>query len=129
MKRKAWFIITGLVLIAGISFAAFSFFSHRGSGVLAVSELKSKANSLQNQQLWVKGKVASGSINWDDKTRVIRFALIDDRESLNILYQGTLPDNFKPGADLEVQGSYRSDGIFEAQSFGRPASFCAICHG
>ena len=94
-----------------------------------VRDFKAQASSLQGQQISVRGHVAPGSVNWDEKTQVVTFTLTDDRETLNVTYRGSLPNNFKPGAALEVQGSYRADGIFEAQGFGEPATFCAICHG
>lgn len=129
MKRKIWLLIIGGILTAGIVAAGVSFLVHNAAEVLEVSELRAQAKSWQGQQLTVKGQVAPGSINWDDKTQVASFALTDGIEKLSILYRGTLPDIFKPGASVEVQGNYRSDGIFEAQNFGRPASLCAICHG
>ena len=129
MKRKIWFLIIGAILGVGLIAAAISFFVHNVANVIEVSDLKAQAQSLQGRQLTVKGQVAPGSVNWDDRTKATSFALTDGLESLSILYRGTPPDVFKPGANVEVQGSYRTDGVFEAQSFGRPASFCAICHG
>ena len=110
-------------------FAVISFSIHSGAGIMDVRDFKAQASSLQGQQISVRGHVAPGSVNWDEKTQVVTFTLTDDRETLNVTYRGSLPNNFKPGAALEVQGSYRADGIFEAQGFGEPATFCAICHG
>ena len=120
--------MVALILVGGISYAAFSFFSHQGNDPLAVSELKLQAGPLQDQQLRVKGRVVPGTVDWDDEAQVIRFALTDDRESLSIIYKGIVPDTFTPGADLEELGSYRPEGIFEARSFGEPDSFCSFCH-
>jgi cytochrome c-type biogenesis protein CcmE len=117
-----------VVLVVGISYAAFPFFSHQGNDPLSVSDLKLQAETLQNQQVSLEGRVASGSVDWDEEAGTIRFVLTDDRERLGITYEGIVPDNFKPGADLEMQGSYRPDGVFEARSFGRPNSFCTFCH-
>jgi len=128
LRKKQWFIVLVLILVGGISFAAFSFFSHQGNAPLAVSELMLQAESLQDQQVRVEGKIGPGSVDWDDKAQVMRFALTDDRESLTVVYKGIVPDNFKPGADLLVDGRYRPDGVFEARSFGKPSSFCSFCH-
>ncbi len=117
-----------IVLVAGLSYAGFFLFVHEESGSLTVSELRLQANSFNDQQLRVEGKVVPGSVDWNDKAQVISFELTDDRESLSVVYKGTIPDNFKPGADLEVQGRYRSDGIFEARSFSQPNSLCSFCH-
>ncbi len=127
-KRRRWFLILVVVLVVGLSYVAYSLFIHGGVDYLTVSELKSQVESLPGQQVRVGGKVVPGSINWDDKARVMRFALTDDRESLAIVYEGIVPDNFKPGADLVVEGRYRPDDVFEAASFGSRRSLCSLCH-
>ena len=127
-KKGRWLLVAAVVLAVGLSYVAYSLFIHSGADYLTVSELKSQAESLYSQQVKVGGKVAPGSINWDDKTKEIRFALTDDKESLIIVYKGVVPDNFKPGTDLVVQGKYRPDGILEALSFGSSRSICTFCH-
>ena len=127
-KRREWLRIVMVVLILGLSYAAYSLFMHTGTDYLTVSELKSKAESLHSQQVWVGGRVVAGSINWDDSEKILRFALSDDKESLSIAYNGIVPDNFKPGDDLIVGGKYYLDSDFEALSFSRPRSVCNICH-
>ncbi len=112
----------------GLSYATYSLFIHSGADYLTVSELKLQAESLHGQQVRVEGKIVSGSINWNDETQVVRFALTDDRETLAIVYEGIVPDSFKPGADLVVEGKYRSDNTLEALSFGSGRSFCNFCH-
>ncbi len=127
-KRRRWFLVAAVVLAAGLSYVAYSLFIHSGADYLTVSELKSQVEFPPNQQVRVGGRVAPGSIDWDDKVQVMRFALTDDRESLTVVYEGIVPDNFKPGADLLVEGTYRPDGVFEALSFGSRRSFCNFCH-
>ena len=129
MKRKMWFLIIGGVLGLALVAAAVSFFVHSGAGVLKVSDLKAQAASLQERFVTVKGKVAPGSVSRDGTTQVTNFAITDEKANLFVTYQGILPDSFKPGAEMEIQGKYRADGVLEAQSFNRPASVCIICHG
>ena len=112
----------------GVSYASYWLFSHNGADSLTVSELRSQAESLYDQQLRVEGKVVPGSIDWDDKAQVVRFVLTDNKGSLSVVYRGIVPDNFKPGADLITEGKYNPDGVFEALSFGSPRSVCSFCH-
>ena len=128
MRRRTWFIIAVLVLVVGVGYAAYLLFSHKGADSLTVSELRSQAEFLHDQHLRVEGRVAPGSVDWDDKAQVMRFVLTDDNESLHIVYKGIVPDNFKPGADLVVEGRHRPDGVFEALSFGSRRSLCSFCH-
>lgn len=127
-KRGKWLLVAAVVLTVGLSYVAYSLFIHSGADYLTVSELKSQVESLPGQQVRAGGKVAPGSINWDDKVQVMKFVLIDDRESLAIVYEGIVPDSFKPGTDLIVEGKYRSDNTFEALSFGGRRSLCNFCH-
>ncbi len=127
-KRRKWLLVLAAVLTAGLGYTTYSLFVHTGADYLTVSELKSRAESLYDQQVRVGGKVVPGSINWDDKAKVMRFALTDDRESLTVVYEGIVPDNFKPGADLVVEGMYRPDGVFAATTFGSRRSVCNLCH-
>lgn len=127
-KRRRWFLLAAAVLAVGLSYVTYSLFIHSGADYLTVGELKAQGESLSNQQVRVGGKVVPGSINWDDKVKVMRFVLADDRESLTTVYEGIVPDNFKPGVDLIVEGRYRPDGVFEALSFGSRRSVCNLCH-
>ena len=117
-----------MVLVLGLSYAAYSLFSHTGADYLTVSELRSQVDSINSEPVMVEGRVAPGSIDWDDKAQVMRFTLTDDRESLTIVYEGIVPDSFKPGAELIVVGRYRPDDVLEAMSIGREGSFCNSCH-
>ena len=112
----------------GLSYVAYSLFSRSGTEYLTVSELRSQMDSLYSEHLTVGGRVVPGSIDWDDKAQVMKFVLTDDRESLAIVYEGIVPDSFKPGADLVVVGRYRPDNVLEASSIGRRDSLCNACH-
>jgi cytochrome c-type biogenesis protein CcmE len=117
-----------VALAVGLSYIAYSLFIHGGADYLTISELKSQRESLSDQKVSVGGKVAPGSIDWDNKAKSTRFALTDDRESLTVVYEGIMPDNFKPQADLIVEGRYRPDDVFEALSLGSRRSICSLCH-
>ena len=128
MRRRKWLLVVAVVLAMGLGYVAYALLIHSGADYLTVSELKSQAESIYGQQVRVTGKVALGSVDWDEKVQVIRFALTDDRESLPIVHKGTVPDDFKPGADLAVEGKYRPDGVFEALGFSSHRSLCTFCH-
>ncbi len=112
----------------GLSYAVYSLFVHTGADYLTVSELKAQVEPVYTQQVKVGGRVVPGSIEWDDNSKVMRFVLTDEKEGLTIVYQGIVPDNFKPGTDLVVEGKYRPDDVFEAVSFGSRRSLCNLCH-
>ncbi len=107
---------------------AYAVFIHSEADYFTVSGLKSQGDTLDSQQVRVRGKVVPGSIDWDGETKVLRFVLADEKNSLNIVYKGIVPDSFKPGVNLIVEGKYGPDGSFEAVSFARRRSVCNLCH-
>jgi cytochrome c-type biogenesis protein CcmE len=127
-KRKIWIIAGSGILTLGLIYGAFVLFFHGGSDSLTVSEFRAEAASLEDQAVEVKGKVVAGSVNWNESTKTIEFVLADNKESLTVVYEGVVPDHFKPGVEVTVAGKYRSDDIFEAGSFGGQSILCAVCH-
>ncbi len=128
-KRKGWLLAIAVVAVLVLSHPVYAPSIIRvGDDYLTVSELKVQAESLYGQQVRVGGRVAPGLIDWDDRTNVMRFALTEDEELLPMVYQGIVPNTFKPGADLVVEGVYHPDGMFEVVGFGSRGSFCNICH-
>ena len=116
------------VTAAGLAYASYSLFVHTEAEYLTVRELKSQAESVYGRQTRVEGKVAPGTVDWDSGSQTLRFVLADDGESLAVVFQGLAPDEFRPGAELIVEGKYRTDGVFEATGFGSRRSVCNICH-
>ena len=116
------------VAALGLIYGAYIMFIHGGADSLTISQFRTEAAALQEQTVKVKGKVVSGSVNWNEGTKTIEFVLSDSRESLNVVYRGVVPDHFKPGVEIEVTGEYRPDDVFEARGLGGERVICAICH-
>lgn len=117
-------IIVGILLVSTLAYLALP---PAGEEDLTPAKLKAQGNSVSGASLRVKGKVAAGSVQWDSQNRVMRFALTDGQETLKIVYRGMVPDNFKPGAELVVEGRYAPDAEFEALNFPS-RSLCNWCH-
>ncbi|HET6361940.1 MAG TPA: cytochrome c maturation protein CcmE [Gemmatimonadota bacterium] len=75
----------------------------------------------------VSGDVVEGSIVKDEKAREIRFAIRATKadgeeqsergaESIPVVYAGTVPDIFREGIQVVVEGEMASDGTFEAET-------------
>lgn len=128
MLRRKWLLVLMAVVVIGLAYAGYALFVHTGTEYLTVSEVKSQADSLYGRKTRVEGKVVHGTIDWDSASRTLRFALADNGERLEVVFQGIAPDEFRPGAELIVEGKYRSDGVFEATGFGTRRSICSLCH-
>jgi len=85
-------------------------------------ELVSKAAhdpTLHDIGVKVGGRVLPGSVHYDQRTLDLSFTLADiqtGRAMFPVRYQGPLPDTFKEGRDVVVDGLYARGGTFEATS-------------
>ena len=64
----------------------------------------------------MNGQVVPGSVEQEAAGRILRFTVSEEGESLPVVYQGVVPDSFKVGSDVVVEGQLSSDGIFQANT-------------
>jgi len=84
---------------------------------LTVDELLARNDAAYGERVRLMGKVEDGSSVTDSETNTLHFAVTDeDGTSLPVVYSGTVPDAFKEGADVVVEGSLTRAGTFEADS-------------
>jgi cytochrome c-type biogenesis protein CcmE len=82
------------------------------------------------QVVKVGGDVVPGSVNWDEATRSLTFLLSGEDDRMPVTYRGLAPKDFKPGIAMVVEGTYVSNGVFEATSITTTTSpLCKACHG
>ena len=62
----------------------------------------------------IGGLVEQGSIQRDDKSLTVRFAVTDTAHAIPVRYTGLLPDLFKEGKGVVAEGRLGADGVFHA---------------
>ena len=113
-KRK--FLISGLIIILAIGYLAYSEFQEWKIFYYKVSELRGQGGSLQGENLRINGQVAADSVERELDGLTLRFTIIEGGESLPVVYEGVVPDAFKVGSSVVVEGHLNSAGIFQADS-------------
>ncbi len=78
---------------------------------ITVSELKS--GDYMGKYIQVNGTVVEGSVEWHPKDVLLTFRLTDGKETVNVSYNGSIPNNFQEGKMVVVGGTYE-DGLFKA---------------
>jgi len=63
----------------------------------------------------IGGLVVPGSVERESDGLRLRFAITDQARTVQVRYQGILPDLFKEGAGVVAQGSMQGDGLFLAK--------------
>ncbi len=116
MLRKKRFLIGGITVFLAIGYLVFMGFQDSVTYYYTVSELMEQGSSIYDENVRVKGQVAPGSVEQEATGRILRFTIIDGEESLSVTYQGVVPDTFKVGAEVIVEGQFNSNGIFQAHT-------------
>ncbi|MBT5876155.1 MAG: cytochrome c maturation protein CcmE [Candidatus Latescibacteria bacterium] len=116
MKRKQRKFLVGFgVVIAAIGYLIYTGFSDSTMYYLTVSELH--ASPVYAKNLRLNGHVVTGSIRKDEVgTMRVRFLAEEGGMETNVVYTGVIPDTFKDGSEIVVEGTYAPDGTFTAHT-------------
>lgn len=116
--QKKMYLVAFLLFLSGVSYLMYSGLSENSMYFLNVSEaLASPSEKLQNARLF--GTVATEGLDMAENGKYVKFQLIDkDQTNLTmwIEYQGTIPDTFKEGAEVIVEGGLGTEHIFQAKT-------------
>lgn len=108
------FLIGGLIVALAIGYIIYSAMQGATMYYLTVSELVSRGSAVYGEQVRLGGKVVEGTVQSDPKNMVLRFVVADDNNRLPVVYKGVVPDAFKPGAEVVLEGKLTPAGTFEA---------------
>ncbi len=113
MRARYW--IGALLVVAALAYLAISGADRNTVPYMTISEVISDPQKASTQGVRMAGNVAPGSIDVR-QAREVWFTMIGEGQSLSVCYLGVVPDTFKEGADVIVEGSLASDGHFEANT-------------
>ena len=114
-KRKMKFAVGSGVIVLTIIYLVFTGVSKTSTYFLSISELLERGSSIHGTGIRVKGNVVEGSIKRDKIKLLADFQITDESEkSLAVHYKGVVPDLFKEGIDVIVDGHITVDGVFQA---------------
>jgi cytochrome c-type biogenesis protein CcmE len=114
--RRKRFLIVGLAVAIALGYLGFTAFQGASMYYLTVDELLAR-NDAYGERVRVMGKVEDGSVVRNSETNTLHFAVTDgDGTSLPVVYSGVVPDAFKQGADVVVEGSLTRAATFQADS-------------
>ncbi len=116
MIRTKRFFVSGIIIFLALGYLGYLGFQSSATYYYTVSEVTGQGSSIYDENVRVNGQVASGSVQQETVGRTLRFTIVDSEESLPVVYQGVVPDAFKVGNDVVVEGHLNSSGIFQAHS-------------
>ena len=117
MGRKGIQLAVGLLVIAGglVALAGVSF-KQNLVYYITVGEYLDNKGSLPPQGFRVNGKVVKGSLVRATEGISVSFAITDGKRAMPVVYARELPDTFKEGGEVVVEGARETDGNFHAKS-------------
>lgn len=100
-----------LVLVAALTFYALG---ERTSFFYMPSDLLSQ-KVREGERIRLGGLVETGSVKRGENTR-IRFAVADNENVVEVVYDGLLPDLFREGQGVVTEGTFGPDGVLMADT-------------
>ena len=116
MLKKKRFLIGGIIVFLAIGYLGFMGFQSSATYYYEVSELVDLGGSIYGENVRVNGQVAPGSVEQEAGSLNLKFSIIEGRKSLPVVYEGVIPDTFKVGNEVVVEGYLDSAGIFQANT-------------
>ncbi len=113
-RKKIKFIIGGVIIALTIGYLVFAGVSSNQVYYMTPTEVLAKGNAVYGQGVRVSGRIQDGSINWDPKALELSFVIIDSESNIPVHYHGVVPDTFKYGVEVVVEGKLVNDKLFEA---------------
>jgi cytochrome c-type biogenesis protein CcmE len=116
LKRKKKFLIGGAVLLVAVGYLAFVGFKGSATYYYTVSEYVAQGSSIDGKIVRLNGQVVPGSVEQKPADLTLKFTIAESGQSLPVTYRGVVPDTFRPGGDIVIEGSLDSGGIFRAKT-------------
>ena len=117
-NQKTLYIAALVFFLSGVSYLMYSGFTENSVYFLNVSEaLAAPQEKLTAVRLF--GTVAERDLAMLDGSRGVRFRLEDKdnkAQTIVVQYKGAVPDTFKPGAEVIVEGAMEHSGAFNAKT-------------
>jgi len=118
-KSKLMYLVAFVLIFSGVGYLAVTSITQSSTYFLEVSEaLAMDQEKLDRARLF--GKVGEENLERDHDSLGVTFMLQDKDDSdkaIRVRYAGAIPDAFRPGAGVIVEGGVRTDqNIFMATS-------------
>ena len=114
-RRRLLFVAIGLAMLGGATALVLDAFQDSLVFFYSPTDLVAKPQP-PGHAFRLGGLVERGSVAHDADGATIRFRVTDLKRSLPVVYRGVLPDLFREGQGVVVEGSLAPDGSFAATS-------------
>lgn len=114
-KLPLSFMIAGVAIIGAVLYLVVANTGASAQYYMSIHSLRA-CTTCAAKTIRVAGNVQSGSINRNDTTQVVHFNIVDGADTMPVVYSGVVPDIFRSGVQVVVEGRLNSAGVFQAQN-------------
>lgn len=116
-RRLPWgFLVAGVAILAAVAYLVIANTGATAEYYMTIHQLQT-CSTCAGKTVRVAGFVAQNGLVKDDATQTVRFIITDNAQAatqtMPVVYKGIVPDAFKAGAQVVVEGTYAS-GAFQA---------------
>ncbi|HEU5422552.1 MAG TPA: cytochrome c maturation protein CcmE [Nitrolancea sp.] len=120
-RRFSWvnpkLLIAGIAILLAVGYLIFSAMQGSASSYfVTVGELQQQSVQMDGKRVRVGGDVVPGTIDKGNAGDPIRFVVGDGTHSIPVVYNGVLPDIFTDNTQVVIEGTYHTNGTFEAST-------------
>lgn len=113
-RRKLRTLLITVIVTSVIGYLTYTGLRDTMTYYLTVPEVLANPSEFKSEIIRVGGNVSADSVQWDPRDLKLYFKIGNNQSSLNVDYRGVIPDSFKPGREVIVEGTYEGMGKFKA---------------
>ena len=115
-KQNRIYAVVGILVAASLgAFLVLKAFEENIRFFVTPSDLKVMEYDA-NTQFRLGGLIELGSIQKQDGSLLVKFRVTDGGDTIDVEYEGLLPDLFKEGQGVVAEGIINADGVFIADT-------------
>ena len=112
-RQRLIFVLLGLLMLSAATVLVLSAFRQNIVFFFSPTDLLASPQP-PGHDFRLGGLVEQGSVSKDGE--IVRFRITDKKNALPVVYRGVLPDLFREGQGVVVEGSLAADGSFAAST-------------
>ncbi|MGE5175398.1 MAG: cytochrome c maturation protein CcmE [Hyphomicrobiales bacterium] len=106
MGSRLRLILVSLVIVGAVTYLIMTGVKQTGLQYMTVTELAQMSRAPKEGGFRLDGRVATGTIRYDQKTPQLLFQMTDGKAVIGVVYDGLMPDAFAEGREVVVEGTF-----------------------
>lgn len=106
MNSSLRILLVTIVVIGSVGYLILTGVQKTGLQYMTVTELAELSRPPKAGGFRLDGKVAAGTIEYDQRAPRLAFSMTDGKQAIAVVYDGLMPDAFAEGREVVVEGTF-----------------------